>query len=76
MHPRKFASKAWSCNSLMAGAARVVDQSALPVGPTLAAHHEDLALQMQDLDTEQLEALIEDHVCLKLKGRNLCTSIF
>ena len=61
MHLSKFQSKTWSCNSLMAGAAKVVDSSALPLRSTLAVHEEELARQLGGLSVEQLEALMQDH---------------
>lgn len=70
----RFPSKAWSCGSLVAGSAAVVDTMAAPAADVIAAQRQAMH-NVADLTEEEIEKLLQDIDQDKLERVHICSHV-
>lgn len=70
----RFPSKAWSCGSLVAGSAAVVDTMAAPAADVIAAQRQAMR-DVADLTEEEIEKLLQDIDQDKLERVHICSHV-
>lgn len=56
----KLPSKTWSCGSLLAGAAQVVDMASFPGDVVVTEHEANMMAELGHLSVEELQKVLED----------------
>ena len=59
---KKLESRAWSCGTLLCGAAQVVDMASLPHQGVVDRHEQQLLAELETLSPEELQRALEDNV--------------